>query len=386
MRIAHYKGTLRLEDGGDVRAVLDLCAQLAVRGHDVPLLSFDPFDVPSAWRDGQQGKPRVVALNRLGGRLPRLGRAGLDVARQWIGDADVVHLHVPWDPVCMQLGRLALQSGVPYVVSLHGMLDDWCMLQKRLKKRAYLAMGGRRFLSQARTVVCTADAERDQSSKWYPKGRSAIVPYIIDTTPFLDLPGPATARESFTELFAEADRPVVLFLSRLHEKKGLEKLIEAAAILRDRGIDVNVAIAGTGKPGYVQRLEQLGRRFGVDDRLFFIGFVGGATKLSLYEAADVFVLPTSQENWGLVLTESLGCGTPVITTKGTDIWRELEASGGAVIVDASAQATATAVAELVQDKQRAETMGADGRAWVLEALTADRVIDKYEQLYRQVSA
>jgi glycosyltransferase involved in cell wall biosynthesis len=332
----------------------------------------------------QEGTPRVVPLDR--GRLPRLARSGLDTARQQIADADVIHLHVPWDPICRQLGQLAQRAGVPYVVSLHGMLDDWCMLQKRLKKRAYLAMGGRRFLTQAAAVLCTAGGERDQSSKWYPKGRAEIVPYIVDTSPFVELPGPALARESFPELFAATDRPLVLFLSRLHEKKGLEKLIEAAAILRDRGVDVNVAIAGTGKPGYVQSLEQLGRRLGVDDRLFFIGFVGGARKLSLYEAADVFVLPTSQENWGLVLTESLGCGTPVITTRGTDIWPELEASGGAVIVDMTAQATAEAIAQLVADRQRIDSMGEKGRAWVLENLTVDRVLDQYEQLYTQASA
>ena len=114
--------------------------------------------------------------------------------------------------------------------------------------------------------------------------------------------------------------------------------------------------------------------------------MSGRDKLSLYEAADVFVLPTFQENWGFVLVESLACGTPVITTRAVDIWPELQSSGGAVIVDATPDATAAAISELLGDRARLEAMGPKGRAWVLDNLNVDRVLDRYEQLYRGVSA
>ncbi len=382
MKIVHYKGTLRLEKGGDVRAVLDMCGQLAERGHDVSLLTYDPADAPREWHDAEPGRPRVVTVERLWGRLPRLGRAGLERARECIRDADVVHLHVPWDPVCRQLARIALRCRVPYVVSLHGMLDDWSMLQKGFKKRAYLALGGRGLLHRAQAVQCTAEAERDQSSKWYPQGHPAVVPYVVDVAPYLELPGPAEARQSFPEVFGDPPMPVVLFLSRLHEKKGLERLIEAAARLRGRGVDFKVAIAGTGKPAYVDSLRELGHRLGLDDRLFFLGFVGGTTKVSLYEAADVFVLPTSQENWGLVLTESLACRTPVVTTRGVDIWRELQRSGGAVIVESDPDELAGAIGGLLDDPDARQAMGRQARSWVLETLDPDRVIERYDALYR----
>jgi glycosyltransferase involved in cell wall biosynthesis len=113
----------------------------------------------------------------------------------------------------------------------------------------------------------------------------------------------------------------------------------------------------------------------------FLGFVSGVEKVSLYQAADVLVLPTSQENWGFVLVESLACGTPVVTTKGVDIWPELQSSGGALIVPAEARAMAEAVGGLLSDPARRRAMGEIGRRWVFETLGADRVARGYEAMY-----
>ena len=114
----------------------------------------------------------------------------------------------------------------------------------------------------------------------------------------------------------------------------------------------------------------------------FLGFVSGREKVSLYQAADLFVLPTHQENWGFVLLESLACSTPVVTTRGVDIWPELEASGGAVIVEPTAGAVAGAVTELLGDRKRRRVMERRGRRWVLENLDVARVVGQYEQLYQ----
>ncbi len=384
MKIAQYMARTRLQEGGVVRVVLDLCGALAARGHDVVLLTIDPSDVPPPWLTGDPGMPRIERIERQLGWLPRLSRASTQQARREFERVDILHLHGPWDPICLQLARLARQSGVPYAVSLHGMLDEFPMGQKGAKKRVYLALAGRRFLEGAAAVHCTAEAEREQASKWYPRGRSVVVPCIFDLAPYLDLPGPELARRSFGDVFAGTGRPVVLFLSRLHPIKGVERLIHAAADLRRRGLDFAVAVAGTGEPSYEQRLRQLVNQVGISDRLHFLGFVAGRQKVSLFEAADLFVLLTSQENWGLVLTESLVCGTPVVTTKGVGIWPELQSSGAAVIVDPAPEAIASAVAELLGDPGRRRVMAQKGRAWALEHLNVDRVAGQYEQLYRRV--
>ena len=386
MKIVQYMSRMKLEDGGVVRAVLDLCGALAARGHDVTLLACDSSDVPLTWHSGGDGLPRVHTVQGRSGPLPRLTQPATLDAQRIIQQADVLHLHVPWDPICIQLGRIARQAGVPYLVGIHGMLDDWSMKQKSLKKRLYLAIKGRRFLEQAAAVHCTAQAEREQSEKWYPKGRPVVLPLIFDLEEYIDLPGPQLARQAFASVIPSTDEPVLLFLSRLHPKKQVDLLIEAAGELRRRGVAFKLLIAGTGDEPYEAQLRQLVKERALTEQIAFVGFVTGKEKVSLYQAAHLFVLPTHQENWGFVLLESLACGTPVITTKGVDIWPELESTGGAVIADASPDAIADAIVALLSDDPRRQSMGVKGRDWVLRNLTVERVLDRYEQLYREISA
>ncbi|MCH8164887.1 MAG: glycosyltransferase [Planctomycetes bacterium] len=384
MKIVHYLGRMRLEDGGVVRAVLDLCEALAQRGHDVTMLTLDATDVPQSWIPGGDGRPRVETLERRVGPWTRLNRSAIAHARQRIGSADVVHLHVLWDPVCLGLARLARQSGVPYFISLHGMLDDWCMAQKGLKKRMYLAVAGRRLLEQAKAVHCTAQAEQDQSRKWYTHGRPIVVPLIFDAAPFEDLPGPELAHRDFPKGFT--GDAVVLFVGRLHPIKRIDLLIDSAARLRDDGLAIKVLIVGSGEPQYEQALRRLVEQQQMSGRVEFLGFVSGRRKLARYQAADVVVLPSRHENWGFVLVEALACATPVVTTRAVNTWPELQASGGAAIVEPTSQAMASALSVIVRDQSNRDKMGQQGRAWVLETLTVDRVAERYESLYRAALA
>lgn len=377
MRIVHYLERVDFRAGGPPRAVLDLLAVLHGRGHDVTLCTADTRDVPEDWL-GQSG-PRVVALPRPSRPGGRFARGQLVAAHEALAGAQVLHVHGVWERTNAQIASCARDAGVPWCVTLRGMLDDWCMAQGGLKKRLYLALGGRRVLEDAAFVHCTADGELEQSGKWFPRGRGRVIPNLINLDPYHALPGPGAAIARWPEL-AHAG-PHLLFLSRIQVKKGLEHLLHAAQVLREDFPQLRVWIAGTGDEGYTRTIKALSVSLDLEGCTRFVGHIGGDDKLSLYQAATAFVLPTSQENFGFVQFEALACETPVVTTTLVDTWHQVVDSGGGVAVEQSAEAIVQALGPLLGDQPRLDEMGRAGRAWVFEHLATDRVIEQIEAMY-----
>ncbi len=378
MKILHYKPTIRLEEGGVVRAVLDLCTEMAHAGHAVTLATRDATDAPAAWKAGEPGCPVLLHTPPRGS--PTKSAELLDA----VADADVVHLHAVWQPDNLALARACRRAGTPYVVSIHGMLDDWTIAQKHAKKRLFLALGGTRFLARAAVVHTTAEAERTQATKWIGGTPAEVVPLLFDLSDFADLPGAGPAVAKFPQL--NRDVPRLLFLSRIHEKKGVDRLLRAAGILRDRGIAFQLLIAGTGDEPYVSRVRALRDQLGLQDHAEFLGFVSGIEKVSLYQASTLFVLPTSQENFGFVYFEALASGCPVVTTKGTDTWPEIKQSGGGVITRGEPEPFADAIAGLLAEGDTAIAERARcARAWTLEFFQPARIVAAYEALYAKAA-
>lgn len=384
MKITHYFCKMRLKDGGPVRGVLDLTAAMKRLGHDVKLVTTDDTDVPDAWKHTNDEWPSVQRLAEpaIGGAYFAPTQRGM--LREAFAGSDVVHVHGVWTPANTQIARVCRKLDIPYVWSLRGTLDDWCMGERGLKKRLYLALGARSALEHAAMCHLTAEDERRQSHKWFPRGRCNVIPNLLDLNIYAELPGPEEAQETFPQF--KTGRPVALFLSRLHYKKGIPLFFDAMERLRAEGVDIALLLAGSGDPAYEQELTRAIADRNLDDRIFLIGFVSGDRKLSLYQAADLFVLPTSQENFGFVLFEALACGTPLITTKGVDTWPELESSGGAVIIDTEADQLADALKALLGDPERLDTMGKAGREWVNEFLDPGTLAARFEQMYEQACA
>ena len=394
MQIVHFVDTTDLRDGGVPRFVLDAARVMAEAGHPSTILTTDTTDSPHAWIGNRMGHASTTALHATMPLVQHVARSkvGKNVlsaetmrdVRASIKNADVVHLHCVWSIANLQIAAACRAMGVPYIVSSHGMLDDWSMAQGELKKKLYMRLGGRVMLERAARVHCTAQAEVDQSKKWFANGREYTLPYLMDLSDFRELPGTALAQSEFACVReAKANgTPVVLFLSRLHEKKGLELLIESAAQMRDDGKNVCVVIAGTGEARYVSGLKRLASKLHVDDCVHFVGMVKGSTKVSLYQCADLFVLPTRQENFGLVLTEAMACGTPVVTTQGTDIWKDIARSGGGVIVQHTASAIAEEVTKLLENPAKLAMMASKARPWVFANFDETVLTPKFVQMYQ----
>jgi glycosyltransferase involved in cell wall biosynthesis len=381
LRILHYVPAVRLEQGGVVRSILDWCTVFTSRGHQMSLVVYENKDVPRDWLDAKPGHPRAYIVPQPLPPLKLLGVRAMRQIDQLLQDADVLHLHGPWLDGNRQIARLARKRHVPYLLSTHGMLDDWSMTRRGWKKKIYLSLAGRRTLNSAAMIHCTAEAELSQASKWFDNPHTTVLPYLVDLSPFTNLPGPQSALDQLPSSVREL--PKLLFLSRLHEQKGVDILIRATALLRDAGISFITLLAGSGDPIYEGFLHSLVAELNLGNHIVFTGLLTGIEKLSLYNAADIFVLPTQHENFGLVLTEAMACGLPVITTKGTDIWQEIQ-SAGAIIADSTPESIAAEIKKMLGDPADRSARASRGRNWVFANLAVDPLSQKYESLYRKL--
>ncbi|MFQ5349629.1 MAG: glycosyltransferase [Thermoanaerobaculia bacterium] len=378
LKILSHFTEIGLLGGGVPRSTLEIARLMATGGHRVTVMTAPGSKLPEEWRVPDQVLPKMMSLDPVSGRFDLLSRDCLRRVDRLLEGADLLLLHGMWRPRNSQLASLARRRGVPYVMIPHGMLDDWPMGQKPLRKRLYHLLLERRNLDSAACVVATSEAERLQASRWVPHDRISVAPLPI--SPVLARlagePGPASDQEA-------ADELTVLFLSRLDPKKGADVLIEAVGLMKRRGIFCRLLIAGSGPSQYVRELERLVEREGIADRTRFLGWVDGPQKLSLYRVADLFSLPTSQENFGRVLVEALACRTPVITTRQAGLWQRICDAGGGLLADRTPEAFATAITDLLADRPRRERMGEAGRNWVMAWLDDGELIGRYESMFRR---
>ena len=380
MKIVHCINNLKFSSGGPVRAIIDLSTQLALKGHQVCILTCEDDDAPTEWKSNPQNNPYTIPLGPFRCKGVWANSQQKRKIASTVADADVVHAHGIWTNLAKRSTDASRKARVPYVISLRGMLDDWSMEQRQTKKLVYLKMGGSKMLNGAAAIHSTAEGELAQSKKWFPGSRGIVIPNLLNLEPYETMPGEQIAREKFS-MFGKED-PVLLYLSRIHYKKGIEHLIEAVKILRDRGSPHRLLIAGDGDQAYEASLRDQTSQFGLEEYVSFLGLVVGDEKLSLYQAADLFVLPTSQENFGFVLYESLAAGTTLVTTKGVDTWPELQDQAQATICEQDSVSIADAIVALTSDQEALQKRGQIGRDWIFREMNPDRIIEQFEEFYR----
>ena len=315
--------------GGPLESVKQSSRVLLGRGHEVEVVSLDSPGAP--WL---HDFPAPVHAPGPGGGSYGYAPRFVPWLRERHSRYDAVVVHGIWQYHSFGVWRALHKTRTPYFVFPHGMLDPWFNRTyplKHLKKLLYWPWAEYRVLRDAAAVLFTSEEERRlarESFKLY-RANEVVVNYGT-AAPEVDLQG---AREEFLNAFPKLrDKRLLLFLGRIHEKKGCEELIRAFVALENSA--EHLVIAGPcADPEYLHRLKYLTNELGGNETITFCGMLSGSLKWGAFASAEAFILPSHQENFGIAVVEALACGTPVLISKQVNIWREIVGAGGGFAED-----------------------------------------------------
>ncbi len=318
-----------------------------------------------AYRQDVAGLPLAAKLFRSRAMSAAIDRAAADGA--------ILHSHGLWTLPNLYPAAAARRHGAVHIITPHGMLGKGALQFSRHAKQIFWRFAGRRAMSEATCVQATSRAECDDVRAMGIRQPVAIIPNGIDMPPFDVVAAGKQHRDP--------NRRTLLHLGRLHPKKGIDRLIDAWARLEPRHPEWSLRIVGPSENGHGEALAAQAARLGVS-RVELVGPLFGRDKEKAYRDADIFVLPTLDENFGMVVAEALANGTPVVCTKGAP-WVGLETNGCGWWIEHGVDPIAAALEAAMQRPRDAlDAMGKRGHAWMAADFSWERVATDMEAVYR----
>lgn len=374
MKLLHVLPTFDPAAGGPVEGVRQSMLALARLGHVVELATLDAPDAPFLGT-------APVPVAALGPGHTHYGFAPR--ATGWLREHaprfDAVIVNGLWQYHGFATRQALRGLPVPYYVFAHGMLDPWFKRSaplKHLKKWLYWPWGEYRVLRDARAVLFTTDEERwlARQSFWLYRARERVVSYGTVAPP-----GDTTRLRAdfFFAHPALASRRLLLFLGRIHPKKGCDLLLRAFARVASAEPALHLVFAGSGDAQTVGALRALAHELNIGERITWTGLLQDDLKWGALCASDAFVLPSHQENFGVAVVEALASGTPVLISDKVNIWREVDADGaGFVSTDTVEGTTANLRLWLALDDTSRARMREQAHAAFLERFTIDAHVQR----------
>jgi glycosyltransferase involved in cell wall biosynthesis len=366
LHIVQTVASLRIAKGGVSRTVTQLSRSLARQADTrVSLISADSaagHDIESLRR----GSPPGLDF------LPP-GRIFGDVRRRATksdASSTVVHDNGVWQLSNLLAAVAAYRARVPLIISPHGMLEPWCLSQRRLRKTVALATYQGWCLRAADAIHATSAEEAENVRRLGLQQPIAVVGNGIDSPP-----------PDF--LLTSGTHRTALFLSRLHPKKGALELVAAWRQVCPSGWSLR--IVGPDEAGHRQKIVAAIANSGAADSIELCDGADEAQKWQHFSQAELFILPTFSENFGLVIGEALACGLPVITTNATP-WKPIEDHGCGWVIDPTVEAIAAALRAATSLPPTAlRNMGAQGRLWIPREFSWDQIARRMHELYTWVT-
>jgi glycosyltransferase involved in cell wall biosynthesis len=355
MKLLEVIRSVDLRGGGPIEGARSRATVWRGLGHHCEILSLDAPGDP--WVTDSEFRPLAVGpdgpMHRFTRRLqPWLRYGYAPKLTGWLaanaGGYDAVIVNGLWNYASLGSWRALRKLDVPYFVFAHGMLDPWfnkAYPTKALLKGVFWRLFENRVLRDARGVLFTSEEERVLA-------RTAFAPYaareFVVGHGARDVDGdPEAQKAAFAaRVPGVRGRRFVLFLGRIHPKKGVDMLIQAFGRLASAFPAFDLVVAGPDQSGLVQGLKRLAAEAGVADRIHWTGMLAGDVKWGAFRCAEFFALPSHQENFGVVVAEALALATPVLITDKVNIWREIEMDAAGVVVPDDVEGIAAGLARM----------------------------------------
>ena len=293
MKILSFVSSLDLSSGGPSRSVPMLVKGLAELGVDITLMTIRSENMNIHALEGTTAKLKVLS--------PSFSRK--EIAKYLADERfELIQIQSMWDLPYHKVMVEARRQNIPYIVTPRGMLEPWSLSQKKWKKKLAWWLYQRNDVQKSACVFTTAKMEAEHVSELGITTCKAVIPNGIETIGY-------PCKSSI-----EGVKKQVLFLSRVHVKKGIELLFEAWKRLHSDYADWQLLVIGNGEAEYIHSLENRVESLGVKDSIKILPPVFGEAKIKVYQESALFCLPSFSENFGMVIAEAMSCGTPVITT------------------------------------------------------------------------
>ena len=289
-----------------------------------------------------------------------------------------VHVHGLWEQSTFVACQAARRRQIPYVVSAHGMLDQWALSNKRFKKLLYSALIERTNLEKASCLHALTDAEASDYRRYGCTSPIAVIPNGVC------VPEEASSQSFLAQYPALKGKRLFLFLGRIHFKKGLDLLVRAWREIISRWPDALLILAGPDFEGTQDQLESLIKEHGLVDHVLFTGMLRDELKWSAFAAAECFVLPSYSEGLSISVLEAMGLGLPVIVSDHCNL-PEIAEIGAGWVIPATLSALTIALTSALENSAKSNSvLGQRGREFVSRRYSWSRIADQFTELYHWI--
>ena len=305
--------------------------------------------------------------------------------RQHVHEYDLVHIHAVWSFATAVAARAAERSGVPYIVRPAGMLSDYTWQRHGWKKWPYWNLIEARTIRSATAFHATSNGEADEIRTLRPDARVFVIPNGVDSAAFTQAADADWLRRESG--ITAGGLPIVLFLSRLHPKKGVvDLLLPALAAMREKCFLVIAGGADPHSPEHAREIPKVIERLILGQRVAILGAISPDDRWKLFDGADAFALPSHAENFGIVVTEAMARGCPVVVTDAVQASEHVIAARAGEVVGRDVAALAGALDRMVSQSELLRRYGESGQEYAGQNLRWEQIVPRIRDMYNDCVA